>query len=222
MMNQRGSEIELNAGSEFNIKHLCNAGGQQRYVLGVPIDAFDDSHLYDLGREFIAAVNEYAKENSTEGVVSKKNTKDAKAYIITTSYPEDFTIVTVTLDEDAAKHYCDVHNLDPDNVDFVYEEYDLNEIDYDEEQRTLYTCAILLVTGEVIGEEEEIVIVNKNVDLQEREIRIEAGPFGVMRDYGPSDLAIFAKSFISAKKAYDIACDYRDLVNGNIAGKIVR
>ena len=284
IMRQRDSTIVLNAVSEFSIKHLRDADGQYRYILNIPIDAFDDSPLYDLGHEFIVAVNEYAKENSPEALLqngsdvndkpgddnesgiespeaepitdelradiegglkaalkasrkldlkplqygpgdtmSKKNTEDTKVYIITKNDPELLDITAITLDEYAAKHYCDVHNTKPDYDDFMYEEHDLDGFDRDEEQRTLYTCAILLKTGEVIGEEEKIVIVNKNINPEEREVRIEAGPFSAARDYKPSDLAVIATSYISAIRAYAIACEYRDLVNGDSArGKAAR
>ena len=146
--------------------------------------------------------------------MSKKDAKDARAkvYIITKNDPELLDITAITLDEDAAKHYCDVHNTKPDYDDFMYEEHGLDAFDRNEEQRHLYTCAMLLETGEIIGEEERIVIVNKDVDINERDLYVAAGPFSVARDYKPSDLAVFAKSYVSEEKAREVASDYRDLI----------
>ena len=136
-----------------------------------------------------------------------------KVYIVWRQDGDD--VIAATLDEEAAKHYCDVHNFNPNYKDYIYDGYDLDDFDPNEEQRKLYTCAILLKTGEVIGEEEKIVIVNKYVDMKERELDIKAGPFSDEKQYKPSDLAIFARSFISAEKACNIAKDYRDLIIGS-------
>lgn len=150
--------------------------------------------------------------------MSKKNTEDEKVYIITKGDAEEFDIIAATLDENAAQHYCDVHNIDPSYKDFWYEEYDLDDFDHNEEQRHWYTCVVLVATGEIIGEEEKIIIVNKNTDPLLREIYIATGPFSVARDYKPSDLAVFAKSFMSAEKAREIASDYRDLIINQLQG----